>query len=331
MGNSFRILAFGLLLTGVASFSQASLPGSIRGVVCDPGGAAMPGVTVTVTDDAGKLQQTAITDESGLYSFSAPPGRYTLLLKPPQPFQEERISAVAVNSTLVTNQVTHLKIDPRVPNFTEPSADAPEISPAVRVLVPSDVKEKRHPSFSLRIHMANDKKTPTGAEIKLSITMRNISRSQIFFNAAPGVPQLSGFLPDVRDARGRPVPLTYRGKKYFYASYITVSDILFPVEPGKTVTQEMELDKLFDLSHPGEYKVHVVRSDTQAKTVVKSNILKLKLARRSGAAHTKTAAPGSSCRFLSTKERAIEALLRQTLDRCKRCKSGDLNLGCFCP
>jgi hypothetical protein len=145
MGNSFRILAFGLLLAGVASFSQTSLPVSIRGAVRDPSGAAAPGVTVTVTDDAGKLLQTAITDESGLYSFSAPPGRYTLLLKPPQPFQEERISAVAVNSNLVTNQVTHLKIDPRVPNFTEPSADAPEVSPAVTVLVPSDVKKNNTP------------------------------------------------------------------------------------------------------------------------------------------------------------------------------------------
>jgi hypothetical protein len=100
MRNLFRILAFGLLLAGVAAFSQTSLPRSVRGVVYDPGGSALPGVSVTLTDDAGKFQQTAITDQSGLYHFSAPPGTYTLLVKPPQPFQEERISPVAVTSNL---------------------------------------------------------------------------------------------------------------------------------------------------------------------------------------------------------------------------------------
>jgi hypothetical protein len=126
--------------------------------------------------------------------------------------------------------------------------------------------------------MTNNKTTvPAGAEVKISITMKNVSRSQIVFEAAPGVPQLSGFRPDVRDARGQPVPLTYQGKKYFYGPYVTVSDILVPIEPGKTVTQEMELDKLFDLSRPGHYKIQVLRSDTQTKTWVKSSVLKLKL------------------------------------------------------
>jgi hypothetical protein len=278
MRNLYRILAFGLLMAGVVVFSQTSLPISVRGVIYDPGGAALPGVAVTLTDDAGKFRQTAITDQSGLYSFSAPPGTYTLLVKPPQPFQEERVSPVTVTSTLVMNQQTHLKLDPSVLNFTEPNADAPGVSPAISVTVPSKADKKRRPSFSLLIRLTNNKKTVTaGAEVKISITMKNISRSQIFFEAAPGLPQLSGFLPDVRDARGQPVPLTYQGKKYFYAPYITVSDIFVPIEPGKIVTHEIELDKLFDLTHPGQYKMRVVRVDTQAKTVVKSNVLTLKL------------------------------------------------------
>ncbi len=124
--------------------------------------------------------------------------------------------------------------------------------------------------------MVTDKKTiAVGAAVKVSITMRNISRSQIFFEAAPGLPQLIGFRPELRDTRGQPIPLTEYGKHYFEAPFSTTSDLTVPLAPGKTVIQEMELDKLFDLSRPGKYKVHVERSDTQ--TVVKSNILKLKL------------------------------------------------------
>ncbi|HLJ27972.1 MAG TPA: hypothetical protein VKY85_14780 [Candidatus Angelobacter sp.] len=148
--------------------------------------------------------------------------------------------------------------------------------------VTSQADTKRPPSFSLRIRLANSKKTvPAGAEVKISITMKNVSRSQIFFEAAPGLPQLSGFLPDVRDANGRPVPLTDQGKQYFYGAYTTTSDIMVPIEPGKTMVQEMELDKLFDLSHSGQYKIQVVRNDIQPETAVKSsvksNVLKLKL------------------------------------------------------
>src|SRR5260221_342884 len=120
--------------------------------------------------------------------------------------------------------------------------------------VPLDVDKKRCPTFSLRIRMVNDKKTiAVGATVKLSITMRNISRSHIFFEAAPGLPQLIGFRPELRDTRGQPIPLTEYGKHYFEAPFSTTSDLIVPLAPGKTVIQELELDKLFDLSHPGKY------------------------------------------------------------------------------
>src|SRR6185437_6538045 len=181
-------------------------------------------------------------------------------------------------AALVTNREMHLKLEQRVPSLMEPDADAPEVSPAAKLPFPSQADKKRRPSFSLRIRTAKGKNSfPVGAELRISITLKNVSRSQIFFEAAPSVPQLSGFLPDVRDSRGQPVRLTYQGKKYFYGPYVTASDVLFPIEPGKTVTQEMELDKLFDLSHPDQYKIRVVRSDTGTKTVVKSNLLKFKV------------------------------------------------------
>lgn len=158
--------------------------------------------------------------------------------------------------------------------------NAPKISPAIMAPSSPNADKERRPSFSLRIRTAKGKNSfPVGAEVRISITMKNLSRSQIFFESAPGVPQLSGFRPEVRDSRGQTVPLTPQGMKYFYGEFITAtaSDVLFPVERGKKVTQEMELNKLFALSHPGQYKIRIVRSDTQTNTVVESNILKLKL------------------------------------------------------
>ena len=57
--------------------AQGSVTGSVRGIVTDPDGAGLPGVTVTATSDrliTGQL--VAVTDESGNYRFpSRCPGR----------------------------------------------------------------------------------------------------------------------------------------------------------------------------------------------------------------------------------------------------------------
>jgi len=53
--------------------------GSLRGIVNDEQGSAIPGVTVTATSPAQIGQLTAVTNESGLYRFpSVPPGEYRL-------------------------------------------------------------------------------------------------------------------------------------------------------------------------------------------------------------------------------------------------------------
>jgi outer membrane receptor protein involved in Fe transport len=66
-----------VLLGSMAAFAQGTT-GSLTGTVTHEG-AGVPGVTVTVTSPALQGSRTAITNETGAYSFAAlPPGQYTV-------------------------------------------------------------------------------------------------------------------------------------------------------------------------------------------------------------------------------------------------------------
>ena len=67
-----------LLLLPVALFAQAS-GAALSGRVTDEQGSAIPGVTVTATNDATGLQRVAVTDSTGAYRFALlPVGTYTV-------------------------------------------------------------------------------------------------------------------------------------------------------------------------------------------------------------------------------------------------------------
>src|SRR5712692_1654390 len=66
-----------LLLSFTTAWAQATA--QINGTVKDQGGLALPGVTVTVTQNAKSLTRTAVTDETGSYVLqNLPIGPYTL-------------------------------------------------------------------------------------------------------------------------------------------------------------------------------------------------------------------------------------------------------------
>src|ERR1700674_952617 len=76
-----RIFALALTLCGMAALlsAQGVQTGTIRGVVHDDQGLAIPGVTVAVTSPALQGRRTAVTESSGSYTFlTLPPGAYTM-------------------------------------------------------------------------------------------------------------------------------------------------------------------------------------------------------------------------------------------------------------
>ena len=69
------VLAFALVVPARAQTSS----GEISGVVVDPSGSAVPGVTITLTSTATNAVREVVTNSAGLYVIpSILPGTYTL-------------------------------------------------------------------------------------------------------------------------------------------------------------------------------------------------------------------------------------------------------------
>jgi hypothetical protein len=76
-----RLVHLGIVVSMVllACPLWAQNAGSLRGTVTDTTGAVLPGVNVTLTNEATKFARTAVTDSKGAYFFSAvEPGSYSL-------------------------------------------------------------------------------------------------------------------------------------------------------------------------------------------------------------------------------------------------------------
>lgn len=75
----YIILAAALLLVATSMFAQGT-GGALVGRVTDETGAAIPGVTVTATNDATGISRTVVTSSDGSYRFtSLPVGTYTVV------------------------------------------------------------------------------------------------------------------------------------------------------------------------------------------------------------------------------------------------------------
>src|ERR1043165_1850878 len=74
----FPALCFVLGVLGAASVGAQQFTGGVRGAVRDANG-VVPGVTVTLTNEATNISREVVTNEVGQYNFPAvPPGTYTL-------------------------------------------------------------------------------------------------------------------------------------------------------------------------------------------------------------------------------------------------------------
>jgi len=67
-----------LIATVLAGTAEAQSEGRLSGVVRDASGAALPGVTVTIANQATKLSQTLTSAGDGAFAASLPPGTYSV-------------------------------------------------------------------------------------------------------------------------------------------------------------------------------------------------------------------------------------------------------------
>ncbi|MGE5113414.1 MAG: carboxypeptidase regulatory-like domain-containing protein [Acidobacteriaceae bacterium] len=87
-----------LLFVASTMFGQTSTTGAISGMVKDPSGASMPGVSVTVNSPNLIRPQTATTGSDGTYTIlNLPPGLYTITVEAVKGFAKFEQKGVPVN------------------------------------------------------------------------------------------------------------------------------------------------------------------------------------------------------------------------------------------
>src|SRR5436190_118022 len=98
-----RYVATAMLLSLVFSCLAFTQGGNsqLGGVVTDPSGALMPGVTITVTNSDTSITNSAITNESGSYNFAAlqPGNKYTVSASLPG-FQKKTVTSLVIGTAV---------------------------------------------------------------------------------------------------------------------------------------------------------------------------------------------------------------------------------------
>ena len=94
----------------VSAAAQTTTTGSIEGTVVDVNGAAIPGITVSVSGPNLIRTQTATTNDEGYFNLpQIPPGRYTLSIESAKGFARFEQADVEVNLTRVSSLAVSLR------------------------------------------------------------------------------------------------------------------------------------------------------------------------------------------------------------------------------
>lgn len=104
------VLALVLSLFAMSASAQTSTTGSIEGTVTDVNGAAVPGISVTVTGPNLIRSQSATTNDEGLYRIpNIPPGRYTVTVEAAKGFAKFEQTEVEVNLSKTSSVAVTLR------------------------------------------------------------------------------------------------------------------------------------------------------------------------------------------------------------------------------
>ena len=123
----FPAFLVAILIAAPYSYAQSS---SLSGVVTDETGGVLPGVEITILNEANGLQRTVLSNDEGLYVFpQLPPGSYTLAAAQPG-FELVTIEGI----TLLVNT----KIDLPVKFDVEALTESVTVSAAARQLNTTD-------------------------------------------------------------------------------------------------------------------------------------------------------------------------------------------------
>lgn len=131
-------------------------------------------------------------------------------------------------------------------------------------------------SFSIVISTAQTE-FKAGSKVELQIALTNTSNQSLAVRQEKGEPsaELDGFVIAVRDSSSTPARETKYGRvvtgKEESTEGLVSSGVQGSLPPRQTFKDATILNKLFDITKAGKYKIQVSRFDTITKTWVMSN------------------------------------------------------------
>ena len=206
--------------------------------------------TVLLPVPPGKMFEMAI-DLKRLYEITEP-GVYTFKV-----IRYDDVSKTTVRSNTVAITITKPSEAPAPQAATHP------VTATTSFVLAIDLRT------GLFNTLGDSVTVKAGSKITLEINVTNTSGHQIEYD--PGITKL---VFEVRNAQGKPAPLTPDGEK-LRKLYGSTGHGQF-VPQGETLAAGgAQLDGIYDLSKPGVYTIQVSRFDDVSKTWVKSNTITL--------------------------------------------------------
>jgi hypothetical protein len=256
------VLALLALLQAAAQHPPhtAAANASISGVVVDFTGTVIPGARVTaIEESSGAFSQTT-TDATGIYRLSdLPAGRYRITFQA-SGFKNQTQSAVEASPARIATLNVHL------------AAGQERVVVCSGRPIETTVPSPSHPEFALHIS-ADGNVAAAGSELQLTVVLTNTTNHKISIphDTRPNRPAFP-YQVRVADVCGNEVSVTQVGDKPDENTY------KFPLAPGETLTDRIELSKVMKLTDTGDFVVQVLRPDALDQPPVESNPLNLTVA-----------------------------------------------------
>ena len=249
------LFAFSFLSLDVTSSqSQPGQSGKINGKVTDPADYPISDARVTVRNETTGETRNVKTDKEGRFKIEAlAPGRYVVSVAC-QGFKPAKRNITIEGGRTETVEI---KLD-----IGEPPG-------------PVVVIQTHAPEQSLKITIvAAQNSVMAGDPIKITVTMKNMSDHDITMVAVGNNSKAElNYEIIAREKNGEMVDETRYGKGL--KGGVAGSRKLFTLKPGAEITETCNINKLYDMSMPGEYVIQVEKElpASEGKGTIKSNTI----------------------------------------------------------
>src|SRR5262249_21543663 len=248
------LFAFSFLSLDVTSSqSQPGQSGKINGKITDPADYPILDAQVTVRNETKGETRNVKTDKEGRFKIEAlASGRYV----------------VSVTSPGFKPAKRNITIEGERTETVEIKLDIGEVSGPV--VIQSHAQE-----LSLKITIvAAQNSVKAGDPIEITVTMKNMSDHDITMVAVGSNSKAElNYEIIARDKNGEMLNETIYGKGL--KGGVAGSRKLFTLKPGAEITETSDINKLYDMSMPGEYVIQVEKElpASEGKGMIKSNTI----------------------------------------------------------